>query len=94
MYIMAVSFASALLLLLSSFDLYAASFLTIIYNLFLSVLFCFLLYLWKVFYRFAGMPIALFYPYSCLLFPCSVYPFAFAFRLSLLIAADHYFVRP
>ena len=54
-----MSFASALLLLLSSFDLYAASFLTIIYNLFLSVLFCFLLYLWKVFYRFAGMLIAL-----------------------------------
>ena len=41
MYILAMSFASALLLLLSSFDLYAASFLTIIYNLFLSVLFCF-----------------------------------------------------
>ena len=59
MYILAMSFASALLLLLSSFDLYAASFLTIIYNLFLSVLFCFLLYLWKVFYRFAGMLIAL-----------------------------------
>ena len=49
MYILGMSFASALLQLLS---------LTIIYNLYLSVLFCFCSTCGMVFYRFAGMLIA------------------------------------